>query len=229
MERLTPSATTEHIHVQQPVIPDVLENCFAVTIVTWPHYEQEWHCVHYFVGVFWLTLFRHTPISCILFVPGPTSSTWKHSLQCTYTTLRVCVTYSTWALFTLLMCKQALIVWCETCCSAHNRPGSDFPVLRNKCSFILQAVAAPPRVFLEWHHTVTAVLTSTHLPVIAHTSYLSCSWAARHRLIMRTHLPAWKNTAHKSRQGSLCNIWAVEFVFVPSRFLCVCLVLTQAV
>lgn len=158
-----------------------------------------------------------------LFYLETLSSVHLHNTAC------VCVTYSTWALFTLLMCKQALIVWCETCCRAHNRPGSDFPVLRNKCSFILQAVAAPPRVFLEWHHTVTAVLTSTHLPVITHTSYLSCSWAARHRLIMRTHLPAWKNTAHKSRQGSLCNIWAVEFVFVPSRFLCVCLVLTQAV
>lgn len=111
MERLTPSTTTEHIHVQQPVIPDVLENCFAVTIVTWPHYEQEWHCVHYFVGVFWLTLFRHTPISCILFVPGPTSSTWKHSLQCTYTTLRVCVLHILRELFLLSWCVNKLSLY----------------------------------------------------------------------------------------------------------------------
>ena len=104
MEDLTPSTTTEQT--------------FLKNVLLWPLWrdlimKQEWHCVHYFVGFFWLTLFRHTPISCILFVPGPTSSTWKHPVQCTYTTLCVCVcvcvcvTYSTWALFTLLMCKQA--------------------------------------------------------------------------------------------------------------------------
>ena len=37
------------------------------------------------------------------------------------------------------------------------------------------SVAAPPGVFLEWHHTVTAVVASTHLPVITLTSDLSCS------------------------------------------------------
>ena len=162
MEDLTPSTTTEQT--------------FLKNFLLWPLWrdlimKQEWHCVHYFVGFFWLTLFRHTPISCILFVPGPTSSTWKHPVQCTYTTLcvcvYVCVLHILRELFLLSWCVNKLsIVWCETCCRAHDRPGSDFPVPRNKCSFILQAVAAPPRIFLEWHHTVTAVSASTHLPVI---------------------------------------------------------------
>lgn len=55
-----------------------------------------------------------------------------------------------------------------------------------------------PEFSFEWHHTVTAVLASTHLPVIMHTS--DCSWTSRHCRIMNRVRPVWKNSPWKSVQ-----------------------------
>ncbi|CAK6963841.1 Hypothetical predicted protein [Scomber scombrus] len=83
---------------------------------------------------------RSKPISCILFVPGPTSSTWKHPILCRYTTV------------------------------AHNVQASAFCSCETSAALFCRSVTAPPRVFLEWHHTVTA-LFSFHPPA-RHNAYV---------------------------------------------------------
>lgn len=111
---------------------------------------------------------------------------------CVRVRVHVCYIFSV-SSFTFLICKQALIVSRETCCGAHSIQARTFWCCETSAALFCRSVAAPPRVFLEWHHTVTAVLASTHLPVITHTSGLSCSWTPRHRHIMnrvRPDLPA---------------------------------------
>lgn len=100
-------------------------------------------------------------------------------------------------LFYLLICKQALIVSRETCCR-----GSDFLVPRNKRSFILLLAAAPPREFLEWHHTVSAFV---HLPVITLASDLCCLWSSQH--FHDEARFACMRMKREQRSVGLCNIW----------------------
>lgn len=93
-------------------------------------------------------------------------------------------------------------------------------------AFFCSPVAAPPRVFLEWHHTAPAVLACTHLPVITHTSDLSCSRTSWHGHIMRRVRPNWpaleKNTLYKSEE--VCNTYGqLAFVFIPLFLVPLCL------
>lgn len=84
-----------------------------------PNFEQNSHYIHYFAEILWLTRFRSRPISCFLFIPGPTSFTWKHPIS-TDTQQHVCSLILSISTLTLLICKQALIVSRETCCRAHS-------------------------------------------------------------------------------------------------------------
>lgn len=161
-----------------PLTPDSLETCFTVIIVTWPRFEQEKHCVHYSAWTFWLTLFRSRPISCILFAPGPTSSTWKHPFQCRYTA--VCewerAIYSPWALLPSWFVNRLSLYHVKhvTACTA-SRLVLSAPVRQMHLSSAGRW-QLHPEFSLEWHHTVTAVVASTHLPVMTLTSDWSCWW-----------------------------------------------------
>ncbi len=135
------------------------------------------------------------PVSCLYQLPPLLPGT--PCSVCVFVCVCMFIAYSLLALLpSLLLCKQALIVSCVTCCRATNVQAWTFRRCHTTAALFYRPLAAPPRVFLEWHHTVTAVLASTHLPIIAHTSYSGCSWNSRSGRIMnrvRPNLPAWKN------------------------------------
>lgn len=164
------------------------------------------------------------PVSCLYQVPPLIPGNTLFSAD-TQQCVCVCYIFSV-SSFTLLICKQALIVSRVTCSRAHSIQARTFWCCETSAALFCIPVAAPPRVFLEWHHTVSCF--SVHSPA-HHNAYVRLKLFANFSTSpwVRPKVGKMENTMYESR--NVCATYGWPLLCLCSLFLCVYLVLTLVV